>query len=74
MSFTLRLWPEICPIKGGSNCIFKDTFRTLTSHNDVMLQVHFYRFSVAWSRILPDGTVAGGVNEAGVNFYNTYAI
>lgn len=27
-----------------------------------------YRFSISWSRILPDG--AGAVNEAGVRFYN----
>ena len=27
-----------------------------------------YRFSVSWSRLLPDGT--GAVNEAGVRFYN----
>lgn len=31
------------------------------------LGVNSYRFSIAWSRILPDGT--GKVNEAGVDFY-----
>ncbi|XP_030945652.1 beta-glucosidase 13-like [Quercus lobata] len=31
-----------------------------------------YRFSVSWSRILPDGTVAGGVNQEGINFYNSF--
>nr|BAC42451.1 putative beta-glucosidase [Arabidopsis thaliana] len=29
-----------------------------------------FRFSISWSRILPRGTVAGGVNQAGINFYN----
>jgi beta-glucosidase len=31
------------------------------------LGLKHYRFSIAWSRILPDGR--GGVNEAGVDFY-----
>ncbi|KAK1399480.1 Beta-glucosidase 24 [Heracleum sosnowskyi] len=29
-----------------------------------------YRFSISWSRILPDGTVGGGINQEGINFYN----
>ncbi|XP_030953641.1 beta-glucosidase 13-like [Quercus lobata] len=29
-----------------------------------------YRFSISWSRILPDGTVDGGINQEGINFYN----
>jgi beta-glucosidase len=32
------------------------------------LGVHAYRFSVAWSRVLPQGT--GAVNEAGLDFYS----
>lgn len=32
------------------------------------LNIEAYRFSIAWSRILPNGT--GGVNQAGVDFYN----
>jgi beta-glucosidase len=31
------------------------------------LGVNAYRFSIAWSRLLPEGT--GGVNQAGVDFY-----
>ncbi len=30
----------------------------------------FYRFSLSWARILPAGTLAGGVNAAGVQYYN----
>ncbi|XP_074267183.1 beta-glucosidase 17-like [Silene latifolia] len=29
-----------------------------------------FRFSISWSRILPKGTKAGGVNRLGINFYN----
>lgn len=29
-----------------------------------------YRFSIAWPRILPNGTLAGGVNQEGVKFYD----
>eukprot|EP00252_Welwitschia_mirabilis_P025086 TRINITY_DN7703_c0_g1_i1.p1 TRINITY_DN7703_c0_g1~~TRINITY_DN7703_c0_g1_i1.p1 ORF type:complete len:406 (-),score=68.64 TRINITY_DN7703_c0_g1_i1:45-1262(-) len=29
-----------------------------------------YRFSVSWSRILPKGTVNGGINRAGLDYYN----
>eukprot|EP00058_Branchiostoma_floridae_P022666 XP_002608156.1 hypothetical protein BRAFLDRAFT_90430 [Branchiostoma floridae] len=34
------------------------------------LGLKFYRFSLSWPRIFPDGTVAGGVNQAGVDYYN----
>ncbi|KAL5220339.1 hypothetical protein ABZP36_025052 [Zizania latifolia] len=30
-----------------------------------------FRFSIAWSRILPNGTISGGVNKEGIAFYNS---
>ena len=30
--------------------------------------IRYYRFSISWTRILPDGT--GTVNEAGLQFYS----
>lgn len=31
-------------------------------------QVTHYRFSISWTRILPDGT--GRINQAGIDYYN----
>lgn len=33
------------------------------------LGVNFYRFSLSWSRLLPDGSISN-VNQAGIDYYN----
>ncbi|GLT60700.1 hypothetical protein SLA2020_334560 [Shorea laevis] len=30
-----------------------------------------YRFSISWSRLLPDGKASGGVNQEGIRYYNS---
>lgn len=44
----------------------------VTVHLDffVSLQADFYRFSISWSRVLPTGSISGGINEAGIQYYN----
>lgn len=34
------------------------------------LGLRAYRFSISWSRLLPNGTLAGGTNERGISFYS----
>jgi len=36
---------------------------------DVLLQTKYYRFSVAWTRLMPDGT-KDNINQAGIDYYN----
>ncbi|GAV75223.1 Glyco_hydro_1 domain-containing protein, partial [Cephalotus follicularis] len=35
------------------------------------LGVDVYRFSIPWTRILPQGTLSGGVNNEGIDHYNS---
>mmetsp|Transcript_5573 Transcript_5573/g.17142 ORF Transcript_5573/g.17142 Transcript_5573/m.17142 type:complete len:418 (-) Transcript_5573:1446-2699(-) len=36
----------------------------------VSLGIRNYRFSISWPRVMPNGTLQGGVNEAGLRFYD----
>nr|XP_034837239.1 myrosinase 1-like [Maniola hyperantus] len=64
--------PEV--IKDGSNGdIAADTYTNYKRDVEMMreLGLDAYRFSLSWSRILPNG-LANKISEAGVAFYNNY--
>ncbi len=56
-------------LNGDTGAIANDHYRRYESDIEwmVRLGIKHYRFSIAWSRIIPDGR--GKVNELGVDFY-----
>ncbi|CAG7866032.1 unnamed protein product [Brassica rapa] len=60
-------------IKDGSNgSIADDSYNLYKEDVDLLHQIGFdaYRFSISWSRILPRGDLKGGINQAGIDYYN----
>ena len=55
---------QTADIADGSYYKFNEDIALLKAMN-----LNAYRFSIAWARILPDGT--GRINQAGVDHYNT---
>ena len=55
---------------GESGDVAADHYRRMTTDVRLMAQMRlrYYRFSISWSRVLPNGH--GAVNEEGVKFYN----
>lgn len=69
------VWDEFCRVPGaiwqGQNADRAcDHYYRWPQDVSLMRQMglHAYRFSISWSRVLPDG--AGRVNEAGLGFYD----
>ncbi|KAI8509996.1 hypothetical protein Bbelb_124240 [Branchiostoma belcheri] len=55
--------------EGDEACKSYDYYaRDVEMHEEMGL--NSYRFSISWTRILPDGTVAGGINQDGIDYYN----
>ena len=59
--------------KGHSGAVACDHFHRWKEDVQLMVSLGLknYRFSISWPRVMPNGTMAGGVNEAGVQFYNS---
>ncbi|KAJ7945731.1 putative Beta-glucosidase [Quillaja saponaria] len=45
---------------------YKEDVKTIKN-----LGVDYYRFSISWTRILPKGSLSGGVNQEGIDHYNS---
>lgn len=68
------VWDTFCEgaghvLNGDSGAVACDHYHRYESDIQLMaaLGIKHYRFSIAWSRIVPEGR--GAVNEAGVDFY-----
>ncbi|CAH1965313.1 unnamed protein product [Acanthoscelides obtectus] len=61
--------PEMI-IDGSNGDVASDSYHKYKNDVAIMKKVgvHFYRFSIAWSRILPDGTLAN-INQKGIDYY-----
>jgi beta-galactosidase len=69
------VWDEFCRTKGNvagddSGDLACDSYHRFSEDIQLMKQIGIkaYRFSISWTRILPNGT--GEVNMDGVNYYN----
>jgi len=66
---------QICGTKVGpsskNGVIACDSFHNydIDIDNIVALGVHFYRFSISWTRLIPTGVLSEGINENGIEYY-----
>ncbi|XP_051815393.1 lactase/phlorizin hydrolase-like [Acanthochromis polyacanthus] len=72
----LSIWDKFAhtPLRVGDSDngdIACDSYNKIDEDIEVLkkLKVTHYRFSVSWSRVLPDGTT-NNINEAGLNYYH----
>ncbi|PNX97737.1 beta-glucosidase 24-like protein, partial [Trifolium pratense] len=69
-TFTHR-YPQ--KITDGSNGdVAVDSYHRYKEDVGIMKDMNLdaYRFSISWSRILPNGKLSGGINQEGINYYN----
>jgi beta-galactosidase len=71
----LSIWDTYCALDGkiadgSSGAVACDHYHRVQEDIQLLkaLNIRAYRFSIAWPRILPNGT--GNVNPAGIAFYN----
>ncbi|GLT49780.1 hypothetical protein SLA2020_233130 [Shorea laevis] len=57
---------------GSNGDVADDSYHRYKEDVEIMKEMGLdaYRFSISWSRILPNGKVSGGVNEEGIKYYN----
>ncbi|CAL9778317.1 unnamed protein product [Musa acuminata subsp. burmannicoides] len=61
---------KIADKKNGD--VATDSYRRYKDDIEIMknMGMDSYRFSISWSRILPKGTIEGGINQEGIKYYN----
>ncbi|XP_048426094.1 beta-glucosidase 12-like isoform X2 [Pyrus x bretschneideri] len=52
-------------IFGTSSAAYQDDVKIMKN-----MSMDAYRFSISWSRLLPSGTLSGGINKEGIEYYN----
>ncbi|CAK9143423.1 unnamed protein product [Ilex paraguariensis] len=60
-------------VKDGSNgYVAADSYHLFKEDAKIMKKIGLkaYRFSISWSRMLPNGKLSGGVNKEGIKYYN----
>ncbi|GMJ07111.1 beta glucosidase 13 [Hibiscus trionum] len=69
-SFTIKHPEKIADGSNGDVAI--DSYHRYKEDVGIMKEMGLdaYRFSISWSRILPNGKLSGGVNKEGINYYN----
>ncbi|KAI3872508.1 hypothetical protein MKX03_004571 [Papaver bracteatum] len=68
-------WTHKFPEKisdGSNGDVAVDSYHRYKEDVGIMKEIGLdaYRFSISWSRLLPNGTLSGGVNERGITYYN----
>jgi beta-glucosidase/6-phospho-beta-glucosidase/beta-galactosidase len=65
-----QTYPQVISDKKNGNVACDSYHKVQEDINLVKsMGLNFYRFSISWSRLLPDGTT-GRINQAGINYYN----
>ncbi|XP_027912093.1 beta-glucosidase 13-like [Vigna unguiculata] len=56
----------------GSGDVATDSYHRYKEDVQIMKDMNLdaYRFSISWSRILPNGQLSGGINQEGIDYYN----
>ncbi|XP_067683478.1 lactase/phlorizin hydrolase-like [Haliotis asinina] len=57
---------------GGTGDVACDSYHKYKEDVQLLKNLHVthYRFSISWSRVLPNGTLSGGINQKGIDYYH----